>query len=107
MQTGVRNGLGAVVCAPGKCRQVRRGQYPDCCCSALVFPEENAAEDPLSVGDDGHVGGKFEVELLGVSAADVEVVPIEELFRLLDALQDERVPAILAEFVEAAAAEVI
>ena len=77
------------------------------CCSALIFPKEHAAKNALGIGDDGYIWGKLEVQLLGVSAADVKVVPVEEFLGLMNALEDECIPAILAELVESAPSKLV
>ena len=53
------------------------------------------------------LGGQLEVDLFGVAAAQVEVVPVEELLRLIEGFPDQLVPALLAVAVEAAAADVV
>src|SRR5271157_5905909 len=71
----------------------------------MILPEEDAAEQAALVGDDGDVFGELEGDFFGVAAAQVEVVPVEEHFGLLDGGFEELVPAGLAVLVEAAAAE--
>jgi len=73
----------------------------------LVAPEDDAAEEADLVGDDADIGAEGEGDLFGVAAADVEEVPVEGGLGLLDGGFDEVIPAGLAEFVEAAAADVV
>src|ERR1035437_39466 len=73
----------------------------------LIAPQDYAAEEAGLVGDDTHILAGLEEDFFGVAAAQVELVPVEELFGLLDGRFKEVVPAGLAEAVEAAAADVV
>jgi len=70
-------------------------------------PEGDAAEKAGFIRDDGDVGRKLEVDFLGVAAAEVEVVPVEEVQGLIDGFTEELIPALPAKFVEASAPEIV
>ena len=73
----------------------------------VIAPEGDAAEDAFAVGDDADVFGGSEFDLLGVAAAEVEVVPVEGGLGLRDGFEEHFVPVLLAEAIEAAAADVV
>ena len=73
----------------------------------IVFPQRHAAQQAGFVGDDLDVFGQLEFDLLGVAAADVEVVPVERCRGLRNGFLEELVPRLLAVFIEAAAADVV
>src|ERR1700679_2809403 len=75
--------------------------------SGLVLPEINAAQQPALVGDDLYVFRGQEFDLFGVAASEVEMVPVKQSFGGLDSVLEEFVPLLLAEFVQAAATEIV
>ena len=72
-----------------------------------LTPQRYAAQKACFVGNDFDILAGLEVDLLGVAAAEVEVVPVEELGGLLDRFLQQLVPVLLAVLVEAAPAEVV
>src|ERR1017187_2415830 len=70
-------------------------------------PQRDAAEDAGLVGDDLYVLAGVEGDFFCVATADVEVVPVECGRGLSDGLFEELVPGLLAELVEASAAQVV
>ena len=75
--------------------------------SVPLTPESDAAKQAGFVGDDLHIFAGLEVELLGVAAAEVEVIPVEEFCGLFDGILHQLVPVLFAVFVESATAEEI
>src|ERR1035438_940826 len=75
--------------------------------SPLIPPQRHAAQNAALVGDNAHVARRREEDLLRVATAQVEVVPVEKRFSLLNRGLKEVVPARLAKAVQAAAAQVV
>src|SRR5205823_13918026 len=72
-----------------------------------VLPERHATSDPGLVGHDGDVRVELEVDLLGVAAADVEVIEVRQGPEVVDRPPHPLVPLLLADFLASGVAELL
>src|SRR6476469_9151124 len=70
-------------------------------------PKRYTAQQSGLVRNNLNVLARLEVDLLGVAAAKIEMVPVEELVGLLNRRLQQLVPTLLAVFVQTAAAKII
>src|ERR1700721_587710 len=75
--------------------------------SIPLAPESNPAEEAGFVGDDLYIFAGLEVELLGFAAAEVEMIPVEEVLGFFNGVLHKLVPMLFAVFIETAAAKEI
>ncbi len=74
----------------------------------VIAPEVDSAEDAFFVGDDADVFGWGEEDFFGVAAAEVEVVPAEELDAVCVMASSRYLfQRLFAELIETAAADVV
>src|ERR1039458_3153011 len=64
-------------------RELKHLPSPECL-SPLIPPQHHAAQQPALIRDNTHVFCRCEEDLFRVAAAQVEVIPVEELLGLRD-----------------------
>src|SRR5580698_7207401 len=74
---------------------------------SFVAPQNHAAQDSQLIGNDANVFRDLECDLLGVAAAQVEEVVVEQRVDLLDGFLQPDIPLVLAVLVEPTPPEVV
>src|SRR3974377_708567 len=72
-----------------------------------ISPQCQSTQQSCLVGDDLDVLAGLEIDLLRVAAAEIQMVPVEELLGLFDRFLQQFVPTLLSVLLQAAAAKVV